>query len=178
MASPSENPLPYKIAVLCYLHDTEGRILMLHRAKPPNQHLYSPVGGKLEFDLGEDPWACARREIEEETGLEVAPADLRMCGMVSETAYEAAGHWLIFLFQVTRPVEHDELKFTEFDEGTLEWIEPDRIMDLSIPDTDRQVIWPLMNEHRDGFFGVHIDCRNDPFTWSITQVDPASKTRD
>ena len=38
---------PYKIAVLCYLYDEEGRLLLLHRRKPPNRDMYSPIGGKL-----------------------------------------------------------------------------------------------------------------------------------
>ncbi|MCH2134042.1 MAG: NUDIX domain-containing protein [Phycisphaerales bacterium] len=166
---PANPELPYRIAVLCYIYDAEGRLLMLHRAKPPNRDLYSPVGGKLETTEGESPWACARREIEEETGLILDPDDIRLCGMVSETAYEAAGHWLIFLFEVTRPIAPGELSFTEFDEGTLEWIATDAVLDLPIPETDRRVIWPLVQKHRGGFFGVHIDCRTDPFTWSLAQ---------
>ena len=161
--------LPYRIAVLCYLFDPDGRVLMLHRAKSPNQGLYSPIGGKLETTLGEGPWTCARREIEEETGLLVDSADIRLFGMISETAYEDTGHWLIFLFEVTRPVGHDELTTMEFDEGRLEWIEPEAIMDLPIPETDQRVIWPLVQQHRKGFFGAHIDCTTDPFTWSLTQ---------
>ena len=41
-------PLPYKIAVLCYLFDERGRVLLLYRRKPPNRDLYSSVGGKLD----------------------------------------------------------------------------------------------------------------------------------
>ncbi len=169
-STPSEpSSLPHRIAVLCYLYDTDGRILMLHRAKPPNQDLYSPVGGKLETELGECPWACARREIEEETGLHISAEDIRMFGMISETAYEGSGHWLLYLFEVTRPIEPDELAFNEFDEGQLEWIPQEKVMDLKIPETDRRVIWPMVCKHRGGFFGVHIDCRTDPFTWSVVQ---------
>ncbi|MDG2424039.1 MAG: NUDIX domain-containing protein [Phycisphaerales bacterium] len=167
--SNQQHVLPHRIAVLCYLYDTNGRILMLHRAKPPNRHLYSPVGGKLETDQGECPWACARREIEEETGLKISAQDIRMFGMISETAYEASGHWLLYLFEVTRTIDPEELAFTEFDEGRLEWIDTDDVMDLPIPETDRQVIWPMAQKHKGGFFGVHIDCRTDPFTWSVVQ---------
>ncbi|MBG83850.1 MAG: NUDIX hydrolase [Phycisphaerae bacterium] len=170
MSTSEHTPeLPYRIAVLCYIYDKQGRILMLHRAKPPNQDLYSPVGGKLETGLGESPWECARREIKEETGLDIEPGDIRLQGMVSETAYENSGHWLLFLFEVTRAVEHSELAFVEFDEGRLEWIEPEKVAELSIPDTDQRVIWPMSQSHRGGFFGVHIDCRNDPFTWTLEQ---------
>ena len=87
--------------------------------------------------------------------------------MVSETAYETAGHWLIFCFQVTRVIEAGELQFTEFDEGTLEWIEQDRIETLDIPETDRKVLWPLVQDHRHGVFSVHIDCSVEPMTWVV-----------
>ena len=69
-------PLPYKIAVLCYLFDREGRVLLLHRERPPNRGLYSPVGGKLEQSLGESPTACAIRRSPNEplsSILEVTP---------------------------------------------------------------------------------------------------------
>ena len=110
--------LPYKIAVLCYLLDEAGNVLLLHRRKPPNQHLYSPIGGKLEQGLGESPTACAVREIEEEAGLTIQPSDLHLTGIVSETAFGGETHWLMFLYEITHPVH---LKRTTFDEGTLEW---------------------------------------------------------
>lgn len=159
-------PLPYKIAVLCYLFDERGRVLLLHRRKPPNQDLYSPVGGKLEQAIGESPTACAAREIEEETGLRIDPGDLHLTGMVSETGYLGSTHWLMFLFEVTRPVRVER---ATFDEGTLEWYEPDAIAELPIPDTDRLVIWPLFWRYRHRFFAVHIDCTGDTLRWQIEQ---------
>src|SRR5690606_13000092 len=75
-------PLPYRIAVLAYLFDDQGRLLLLHRRKVPNRHLYSPIGGKLDVDAGESPTACAIREIREEAGIELALADLHLTGMV------------------------------------------------------------------------------------------------
>ena len=160
--------LPYRIAVLCYLHDGDGRLLMLHRSKAPNQGRYSPIGGKLEVGEGEGPHECARREIHEEAGLDIDPADIEFIGMVSEKGYENAGHWLLFCFDVTRAIEHDELPTYEFDEGVLEWVEPERIESLDIPDTDRQVLWPLVQQRKPGsVFTVHIDCSVDPMTWVV-----------
>ena len=48
------NVLPYRVAVLCYLYDHEGRLLLLHRCKAPNSGRHSPIGGKLE--LAEGVW--------------------------------------------------------------------------------------------------------------------------
>ena len=66
--SGGRSDLPYRIAVLCYLRDKDGRQLMLHRLKNPNAGMYSPIGGKLDIHTGDGPHDCARREIQEETG--------------------------------------------------------------------------------------------------------------
>ena len=166
--------LPYRVAVLCYLFDTDGRLLLLHRRKEPNCGRYSPIGGKLELERGESPHACALREIEEESGLALNSDELRMLGMVSESAYEGTTHWLIFLFEVTRPVSPDEIPEMEFDEGILEWVPVDQVESLDIPETDRRVLWPTVQSHRGGFFAIHIDCQQDPFVWELLESMPAS----
>lgn len=165
--------LPYRIAVLCYLRDEDGRVLMLHRHKAPNKGMYSPIGGKLEVGEGEGPTDCAIREIHEEAGVTVSAEEVHLLGVVSETAYQQETHWLIFLFEVMRTIGHDEIASMEFDEGVLEWVDPDRVADLDIPETDRQVMWPMVNRHRGGFFMAHIDCRTEPFTWTVQESRPA-----
>lgn len=151
--------MPYRIAVLCYVYDDDGRLLLLHRNKSPNAGMYSPVGGKLEAARGESPHAAAVREIGEETGLDLDVTDVRMAGIVAETAYEGETHWLIFLFEVTRAVQHDEIAAMSIAEGELEWVEADRVAELPIPETDREIMWPMVKRNRGGFFVVDIDCR-------------------
>ena len=163
-----DTPLPYRIAVLCYLFDAEGRVLLLHRVKPPNRHLYSPIGGKLEQGVGESPAACAQREIKEEAGLDVAIQDLHLTGIVSEAGFEGQCHWLMFLYEVTRPVTL-RADAMEMDEGRLEWHDREAVDDLPIPETDREVIWPLFWRHRGAFFSVHIDCTAKPMAWHVEQ---------
>ena len=144
-------------------------MLLLHRCKPPNQHLYSPIGGKLEQNIGESPTTCAVREIHEEVGLEVTAADLHLTGIVSEDGYEGQTHWLMFLYELTKPVQIQRM---EFDEGRLEWFRRDEIEKLPIPETDSQVIWPLFWKYRRQFFAAHIHCGSSELTWSLQQ--PAS----
>src|SRR5688572_14689512 len=144
--------LPYKIAVLCYLYDDQGRVLMLHRNKQPNAGMYSPIGGKLELSQGEGPHECAVREIYEEAGLRLPLNMVRMTGIVSERAYEGQTHWLIFLFEVLRPILRDEVIAMHFDEGQLEWIDVNKVHELPIPQTDREFMWPMVRSHRGGFF--------------------------
>ncbi len=144
----------YTIAVLCYVFDTQGRLLLLHRRKPPNRDLYSPIGGKLEQHLGESPSQCAAREILEESGLTVRTDELHLTGVVSERGF-GDGHWLMFLYELNRPVE---LEPAEFDEGRLEWVTREQLDTLDLPQTDRSVIWPQFWAHRGGFFMAHLEC--------------------
>jgi 8-oxo-dGTP diphosphatase len=161
--------LPYKIAVLCYLYDEDDHLLLLHRAKEPNSGKYSPIGGKLEATIGESPHECAIREIQEESGVVVELQDLRLSGMLAETAYEDKTHWLLFLFEVKRPILHSEITDMEIDEGVLEWVHVDDVENKDIPETDRQIIWNLVKQHRGGFFAVHIDCSVKPFSWTVQE---------
>jgi 8-oxo-dGTP diphosphatase len=161
--------LPYKLAVLCYLYDHDGRLLMLHRRKSPNAGMYSPIGGKLDVLSGEGPHECAIREIREEASIDIEPHLVRLTGIVSERAYEGQTHWLIFLFEVMRPIDPAEVTWSDFDEGRLEWVEPERVASLAIPETDAKFMWPLVREHRGGFFMVHIDCSVEPMAWTVTE---------
>jgi 8-oxo-dGTP diphosphatase len=51
------------------VHDDEGQLLMVRRAREPGAGLWSVPGGRVE--LGEDDRAAVRREVLEETGLHV-----------------------------------------------------------------------------------------------------------
>ncbi len=161
--------LPYKIAVLCYLYGEDGRLLLLHRRQNPNAGMYSPVGGKLDTASGEGPHACALREVREETGIALRPGDLRLFGIVSERGYEGEAHWLIFLFEALRPVPRDAVKWSEFKEGVLEWTPVEQVADLPIPRTDREVMWPLVQSHRGGFFTVHIEWSREGIAWTLNE---------
>jgi ADP-ribose pyrophosphatase YjhB (NUDIX family) len=52
------------------VHDAEHRLLMIRRANPPGAGRWSLPGGRVE--AGETDLDAVRREVAEETGLEVA----------------------------------------------------------------------------------------------------------
>jgi ADP-ribose pyrophosphatase YjhB (NUDIX family) len=58
-------------AVAAVVTDDEGRVLLARRANEPDAGLWDTPGGFLEE--AEDPVAGLRRELHEETGLEVEP---------------------------------------------------------------------------------------------------------
>lgn len=146
--------LPYKIATLLYAFDAADRVLLLRRRREPNAGLWSPPGGKLETQTGESPHACAAREAREELGLIVTERDLRMVGMVSERAYQASAHWLIFLFELTPRMECAP---PDIEEGSFAFFSRAAMKTLAMPRTDRERIWPLFWDHRHGFFAAHCD---------------------
>jgi 8-oxo-dGTP diphosphatase len=165
--------LPYRIACLCDLRDAQERILLLRRLKAPNQGLCSPIGGKLHVDEGESPAQCAQREIKEEAGLDIPIERIHLIGLVSERAFEGRGHWLMFVYRVLGAVE---VAAHDIREGRLDWFRPEELEKLPLPDTDRRIIWPLMNRAaprtaggKPGFFAVHIDCRGEELRWVVEQ---------
>src|SRR4051812_17534072 len=141
-------PIPHKISTLLYCFNERDEVLLMHRAQEPNLGLWSPPGGKLHAGEGESPHACACREAAEELCISITPADARLTGMITETSHEGAAHWLMFLFEITA-----KLKATPppHREGTFAFHSQQAIAVLPIPDTDREMIWPLFWKHRGGF---------------------------
>jgi 8-oxo-dGTP diphosphatase len=171
MSTPG--PLPYKIASLVDLRDKDGRVLLLRRKKAPNQGLCSPIGGKLDMHTGESPAMCAQRETLEEIGLDIPIERFHLMGIISETAFEGRGHWLIFYYKV---LGHAWTEPRETPDGWLEWHKWSDIDALPQPESDRKIIWPLVKKHdhptKPGFFAVHIDCtgpQGESMTWRIEQ---------
>jgi len=150
--------LPFKISVLVFLRDPAGRLLMIQRRRAPNLGCWSPVGGKLEMALGESPFECAVREIQEEAQLAVKAGDLHLFGYVSEKGFEGAGHWLMFLFNCKRPVTSLP---PVIDEGRFAFFHRREIDGLKIPPTDHHLVWPFYDSHRERFVALRANCHPD-----------------
>tara|TARA_A100001015_G_scaffold254584_1_gene295469 strand:+ start:5383 stop:5883 length:501 start_codon:yes stop_codon:yes gene_type:complete len=149
------NSLPFKISVLVFLSNENEELLLIKRSKSPNQNCWSPIGGKLEMDLGESPYECARRETLEEVGLTIQDDDLKCFGYISEKSYEGNGHWLMFLFTCSRIVTKTP---KSIDEGDFAFFKRSDIETLKIPETDRKLLWPYYDSHRNGFIGIRTNC--------------------
>lgn len=160
--------LPHRISTLLYAFSGRDEVLLLERVRPPNVGRWSPPGGKLRAALGESPYACACREAREEMGIALEPGDLHLAGVVSERGYEGQAHWLMFLFEIkprlsVAPPPIPEGRFAFYSRADI-----DR---LDLPDTDRDMIWPLFWRHRGGFFAAH--CRVDregAYSWIIEET--------
>lgn len=100
---------------LCFVLNGDAILLMKrgpHKRVFPNQ--YNGLGGHIERD--EDPLSGARREILEESGLQVR--DLRLRSVHNIDAGQDTG---IVLYVYTAMSDSREIT-VESDEGTLEWV--------------------------------------------------------
>ena len=77
------------VCALSRAPDGEWHVLLITRANPPFQGAYALPGGFLDVNE-EDLPTCARRELQEETGLR-APADMPLVGIYSDPKRDPRG---------------------------------------------------------------------------------------
>ncbi len=147
--------MDFKISVLIFVRNQDGKLLLIKRKKEPNKDTWSPIGGKLEMSLGESPFECAIRETKEEIGLDLVEQDLHLFSMISEKAYEGSTNWLMFLFDCKKPIQALP---PEIDEGRFKFFSRDEINSIKIPETDKTFIWKFWDEARDKFSAIRADC--------------------
>ncbi|MEC7609423.1 MAG: NUDIX domain-containing protein [Verrucomicrobiota bacterium] len=147
--------LPFKISVLVFIQNDTNKHLLIKRSKAPNKGCWSPIGGKLEMHHGESPYECARRETLEEIGLRLVDSDLHCFGYISEKSYEGTGHWLMFLFNCKKKI--NQLP-REIEEGRFAFFSRSEIASLSIPKTDRMLLWPYFDKYSNAFVGIRANC--------------------
>jgi 8-oxo-dGTP diphosphatase len=160
--------MPYSpiLATLGYVFSPDGRrVLLIHRNANPNDHhlgKYNGLGGKL--DAMEDIVAGMRREIREEAGIECEQLELR--GTVSWPGFGRQGEdWFGFIFCTTAfsgtIVEGNP-------EGTLEWVDVDRVLDLPLWEGDRYFLPLVFDPAGRPFHGVMPYRDGRPVSWTYS----------
>ena len=146
--------MPYTpiLATLGYVLSPDGRrVLMIHRnRRAGDQHLgkYNGLGGKLDPD--EDIVAGMRREIREEAGIECPQLSLR--GTISWPGFGKQGEdWFGFVFLVAA---FSGEPFAANAEGTLEWVDVERILELPLWEGDRHFLPLVFDADPRPFHGV------------------------
>lgn len=151
-----------KNTTLCYI-EKDGSYLMMHRIKKKNDENHDKwigVGGKLEN--GESPYDCARREINEETGL--TANELHYRGIVTFVS-DLYGTEYMHLFtckSFSGSVKED------CDEGVLEWIEKQRLAELPGWEGDRIFLRLLETEER--FFSLKLTYVGDKLKGHVLEI--------
>lgn len=124
--------------------------------------------------IGESPFECAIREANEETGIQLSEKDLHLFCMAAEKAYEGKGHWLMFLFDCSKPIE--ELPIA-IDEGSFAFYSREEIDSLAIPETDRQGLWEIYDKFHKQFVALKVDCQpGKPLEFEIEGLIPGNNS--
>ena len=129
------------LTTLCYI-EKDGAYLMLHRTAKENdinKDKWIGIGGHFEED--ESPVDCLLREAKEETGL-----TLRSWHFHGVVTFISDRWQTEYMFLYTADEFEGEL--TDCDEGELEWIPKEKILELNLWEGDRLFLKELM-EGRD-----------------------------
>jgi 8-oxo-dGTP diphosphatase len=83
----------------CVIRDGKARVLLIRRKNEPFKGAYALPGGFV--DIGETLEAACRREVLEETGLEVG--ELTLVGVYSDLSRDPRGHTVSIAYMTLLP---------------------------------------------------------------------------
>jgi len=107
------------------------QVLLVQRARPPHLGLWSVPGGLIE--LGETAAQAARREVREETGLEVAIGSLVTVVDRIETAPDGRVRYhFVIADYLARPLDAAPSPCAASDAGAVRWCAWDEIASLPL----------------------------------------------
>lgn len=140
-----------KYTTLCYI-EKDGKYLMLYRNKKKkdiNQGKWIGVGGHREEN--ESIEECLLREVYEETGLKLL--SYQLCGKLHfyiDDLYEISYLYTSNYF---------EGEIIDCEEGSLEWISKDKILQLKLWEGDYLFLEKLLNQ--DDYFELKLVYKED-----------------
>ena len=121
------------------LHDGDGRILVL---EPTYKSGWTVPGGQVEED-GESPWEACRREVCEETGLEVAAGRLVCVDFLHPRPGRPGGMRFLFDCGVVRAADRARIVVQEGEIADHRWVAPDEAARLLSGPVGRRVAQAL-----------------------------------
>lgn len=134
----SEHTRKIAVTLECFIHKN-GKYLMLHRGphKKIMPNIWMAPGGHREFNEG--LFAATRREVKEETNLEIKNLQIKATG----NAYVKDNDTEFFFHMVFAEYASGNLKTSDFD-GEFAWLTPDEIMELETLLPEIKAVFPEM----------------------------------
>lgn len=141
-----------KMTTLCYI-ECGGKVLMMYRNKKQNDQnegKWIGIGGALEE--GESPEEGMVREVREETGIELSRGDWRFCGIISFVSYTDGAAYTEYMFLYS--AHCGDTAVTDCNEGTLAWIDAEKLGELPMWQGDRIFLELMRVRHE--FFSLKL----------------------
>lgn len=113
------------MAVGAFAFDARGRLLLVQRGRPPAQGLWSVPGGKVKW--GETLVDACRREVQEETGIQIAVGPL----VTWFERIDAAHHYVILDF-IGTPTQAAAEPRAGDDAAQARWVTQDELLALPL----------------------------------------------
>jgi len=126
------------LVVAAAFHRQDGRWLM-HRRPANKQHggLWEFPGGKVEE--GETPQEALVREVSEELGIAVEPAELKPLGFAQSDQTNRENPIVILLYRIENWVGDAQA----LEGGEVDWFNPSEIQNLDKPPLDCDLVQQL-----------------------------------
>jgi ADP-ribose pyrophosphatase YjhB (NUDIX family) len=113
----------------------DDKILLVRRARFPAKGFYTLPGGRVEF--GESLHTALRREVDEETGLNIEIMGLAGWREALPATSGSGGHYLIMSF-AARWIANEVVLNDELDD--FKWLAPDGLGGLTLTDGLAEII--------------------------------------
>lgn len=146
----------YTLTVLCYI-ERDNKYLMLLRNKRKNDYNFGKwlgIGGHVEYN--EEPDDALVREVKEETGVTLL--DYRKRGLI----YFINDDYVEIMHLYTSNSFEGFIR--PCDEGTLSWVDKDKIFDLNLWEGDYAFLNEMMNDS--SYFEMELYYENNKFKGS------------
>lgn len=116
----------------------DNKMLMLYRVgSRVVQSSWCGIGGHFEKDELNDPKACVLRELLEETGItEQDIENVELKYIILRQREKETRQIYYFFARLCNP----EIKIDECPEGTLEWVEIDKVLEKDMPFTAKECL--------------------------------------
>ena len=144
------------------LSPNQKQVLLVHRNKrKEDDHFgkYNGLGGKMH--RRETVSGCMQREIKEEAGIDCLNMVLK--GTINWTDFGKKNEdWLGFIFLID---QFSGDVFSENEEGSLEWIDIDKVYDLPLWEGDRYFLDDVFSNATKPFHGFMPYDGEKPVSW-------------
>ena len=97
--------------------------------------------GWWKNEFGEEPLESCVREVREETGLDIKP---KLAGVITTINKPVGSKWLLFVYTTSGC----RGKLIQCREGTLEWVDEERICERDLTGFIRVLLPPILSKTR------------------------------